>query len=99
MTRPEKEDNALLTVLQESSCEGGDAIRKLVRHTIQAVLNEEMTVFLNAGSYELTEGRRGYRNGYESRVLKTRVGRLELMVPKDREGSVPNGVVREVPAE
>ena len=30
--------------------------------------------------------RRGWRNGYKPRTLKTRVGELELMVPKDRDG-------------
>jgi transposase-like protein len=50
------------------------------------VLEEELTSFLNAERYTRTEERRGYRNGYKPRTLKTRVGRLELMVPKDREG-------------
>ena len=44
-----------------------------------------MTAFLNAEPYTHSKERRGYRNGYKPRVLKTRVGRLELMVPKDRE--------------
>ena len=57
-----------------------------MRHTIQQVLEEELTAFLNAEPYTRTEERRGYRNGYKPRTLKTRVGRLELMVPKDREG-------------
>jgi transposase-like protein len=45
-----------------------------------------MTSFLAAESYERTPGRRGYRNGYTQRLLKTRVGELELLVPKDRDG-------------
>lgn len=50
------------------------------------MLEEEMTAHLGAGPYERTAGRRGHRNGYKPRTLKTRVGTLELMVPKDREG-------------
>ncbi|GAI58191.1 unnamed protein product, partial [marine sediment metagenome] len=50
------------------------------------VLEEEITAYLEAGTYECTDKRNGYRNGYKPRTLKTRVGRLELMVPKDREG-------------
>jgi transposase-like protein len=65
---------------------GEEPIRTLLRHTIQEVLEEERTAYLNAGPYERTEIRRGYRNGYKPRMLKTRVGTLELMVPKDREG-------------
>ena len=38
----------------------------------------------NAG--ERTAVRTGYRSGYYSRGLVTRVGKLELRVPRDREG-------------
>jgi len=50
------------------------------------VLEEELTAFLKAEPYIRTEERRGYRNGHKPRMLKTRVGRLDLMAPKDREG-------------
>ncbi len=86
MAHPEKQDSKLITILQDCSVGEADPILSLLRHTIQEVLEEELTAFLNAEPYSRTEGRRGYRNGYKPRVLKTRVGRLELMVPKDREG-------------
>jgi len=86
MAHLKKEDNTLIDVIQASSGTGGDPLQAILRHTIQQVLEEELTAFLNAEPYSRTEGRRGYRNGYKPRVLKTRVGRLELMVPKDREG-------------
>jgi transposase-like protein len=57
---------------------GEDFLRQLVERTVQQVLEAEMTSFLGAESYE--------RNGYKPRTLKTRVGELELMVPKDRDG-------------
>ncbi len=38
-------------------------------------------------AYERSEARTGYRNGYRSRQLETRVGTLTLSVPTDREGS------------
>ena len=41
---------------------------------------------LQAGKGERTESRQGYRSGYYSRSLVTRVGRLELRVPQDRAG-------------
>jgi len=86
MAHPEKQDSTLVDLVQASSGSGEDPIKEQLRHTIQQVLEEEMTVFLNVEPYGRTEERRGYRNGYKPRVLKTRVGRLELMVPKDREG-------------
>jgi len=86
MAHPKKEDSSVLGILQASSLSGDDPLKGLLRHTIQQLLEEELTAFLNAEPYDRTENRRGYRNGYKPRTLTTRVGRLELMVPKDREG-------------
>lgn len=86
MAHLKQEDSTLVGFLQASSDNGNDPILNLLRHIIQQLLEEEMTAFLNAEPYSRTDERRGYRNGYKPRVLKTRVGRLELMVPKDREG-------------
>ena len=86
MARPKEKDNTLIRMLQGESEKREDPIRTFLQHTIQEVLEEELKVYLNAEPYERTEGRRGYRNGYKPRMLKTRVGTLELMVPKDREG-------------
>jgi transposase-like protein len=65
---------------------GEDFLRGLVERVVQQVLEAEMTSFLGAGTYERTGERCGWRNGYKPRTLKTRVGGLELMVPKDRDG-------------
>jgi putative transposase len=65
---------------------GEDFLRGLVEQVLQQVLEAEMTSFLGAEVYERTGGRRGWRNGSKSRPLKTRVGTLELRVPKDRDG-------------
>ena len=63
-----------------------DFLRELVQRTVQQVLEAEMTSFLGAESYQRNDQRRGWRNGFKPRTLKTRVGALELMVPKDRDG-------------
>ena len=86
MTR-QQNNNSLLALWQESSENGKDALRHLLQAVVQEVLEEEMTAFLRAQPYERSDGRRGWRNGYKPRTLKTRVGALELMVPKDREGN------------
>jgi putative transposase len=86
MAHPERQNSRLTDVLQASSGVGSDPMRDLFRHTIQQLLEEEMTAFLNAEPYTRTEERQGYRNGYKPRILNTRVGRIDLMVPKDREG-------------
>ncbi len=46
-----------------------------------------MTEHLKAKPGEQTDDRRGYRNGTYQRKLTTRVGTIELEVPRDREGS------------
>ena len=85
MTRQE-DGKKLLEVLQEAKDCGDDVIRRLLERLVQAVLEAEITEFLGAERYERSDSRKGYRNGYKPRCLKTRVGTLELMVPKDREG-------------
>ena len=65
---------------------GEDFLRDLVQRAAQQVLEAEMSSFLGAESYQRNDVRRGWRNGFKPRTLKTRVGGLELMVPKDRDG-------------
>jgi putative transposase len=77
---------ALLALWQEAVGEGEDPLRGLLQQALQCVLEQEMTAFLRAERHERTSERRGYRNGHTVRALTTRVGRLELMVPRDREG-------------
>src|ERR671918_2771723 len=45
-----------------------------------------MTDALGAEKGQRTESRLGYRAGYYTRTLVTRVGKLELQVPQDRQG-------------
>ena len=61
-------------------------LRPLIQEVIQQVLEAEMDEALGAGKSERTPGRLGYRSGYYGRTLVTRVGKLELRVPQDRQG-------------
>lgn len=63
-----------------------DLLKDLMREALQTVLEGEMTEFLGAAPGERTEQRNGYRAGYYSRNLVTRIGKLELSVPRDRNG-------------
>jgi putative transposase len=66
--------------------EDRDALREIVRATLQQVLEAEMTEAVGAAKGERTPARLGYRAGYDDRTLITRVGKLELRVPQDRNG-------------
>lgn len=63
-----------------------DALREIVRSVMQAMLEAEMDEALGAGKSERSDARLGYRSGYYTRTLVTRVGKLELRVPQDRAG-------------
>ena len=59
----------------------------LLEPILNQMLQVEMTDHLGAESDERTDARRGYRNGSYERKLTTRVGTIELEVPRDREGT------------
>jgi putative transposase len=61
-------------------------LRQIVREAMQQILEAEMTDALGAEPGERTEDRLGYRAGHYPRTLITRVGKLELRVPRDRDG-------------
>jgi len=63
-----------------------DFLRPVVREVIQQVLEAETEEAVGAGKGERTIERVGYRAGYYGRTLVTRVGKLELRVPQDRQG-------------
>ena len=63
-----------------------DLIKGLVKEALDQVLQAEMTEFLGAAPGERSEGRGGYRAGYYGRGLVTRIGKIELRVPRDRSG-------------
>jgi putative transposase len=63
-----------------------DFLRPLVQSLVQEALEAEMTALLGAAKGERTADRQGYRSGYYERGLVTRVGKLELRVPQDRDG-------------
>lgn len=67
--------------------EGDQGLAKLVQSVVNQILVAQVSEQLKAAPYERTEARQGYRNGYRARELKTRVGTLELAVPRVREGS------------
>ncbi len=63
-----------------------DRLRQLLEAMLNQLLQAEMTEHVQAAPNERTDNRRGYRNGHYQRQLTTRVGTLELEVPRDREG-------------
>lgn len=67
---------------------GGDVdfLREGVRVMAQALMELEVSQQLGAERHERTPSRSGQRNGYRERQWDTRVGTVELSVPRVRDG-------------
>ena len=64
-----------------------DLLREGVRVLAQAVMDTEVSSQIGAGPYERSGARTAYRNGYRTRTWDTRVGTIELKIPKVSAGS------------
>ena len=64
-----------------------DLLREGVRVLAQAVMDTEVSSQIGAGPYERTSSRAAYRNGYRTRTWDTRVGTIELKIPKVTAGT------------
>jgi transposase-like protein len=85
-TMTKVESKASRIDLKELLSADSAALRTLMQVALQVVLEAEMTDAVGAAKGERTASRLGYRSGYYSRALITRVGKLELRVPQDRDG-------------
>jgi transposase-like protein len=86
-----------ITVSEETVRElffGGceNVMKDLVEQVLNQLLLSRAEDKCNAGLYEQTEGRIDYRNGIRERSLMTRLGKIELEVPRLRTQSVTDGM-------
>ena len=63
-----------------------DFLKEGVRVLSQALMEMEVQEHVGAGRYERSAQRRGQRNGYRERSWDTRVGTVDLKVPRVRDG-------------
>ena len=61
-----------------------DAFGKLMEALLNQVLKAESAEQLGAENYERSDDRSDYRNGSRTRSLTTRVGKIELQIPRHR---------------
>lgn len=80
----------ILELLSESGSNGfADALRVLL-NTAMLIEREK---FIGAGPYERSSSRQAHANGFKGKILKTRLGELDLKVPQVREGGFyPNAL-------
>lgn len=67
--------------------EHGDWLREAVAFLADALMEAEVEGACGAGYRERSPERVTQRNGYRSRTLRTRVGEIELAIPKLRQGT------------
>ena len=80
------EDRMALLELAEKHADG-DFLRELGQWTLQRLMELEAQALCGAEPHERSEDRVNQRNGYRPRQLQTRIGTMDLKIPKLRHGS------------
>jgi putative transposase len=65
----------------------GDFLRAVAEAVLQLLMEADAEGLIGAARHERSPERLNYRNGYRDRALDTRLGTLQLRVPKLRQGS------------
>jgi transposase-like protein len=77
--------NAFVGKLLEE--QDGDVLREGIRVLSQALMESEVAGLIGAERHERSNERTTYRNGYRTRTWDTRMGTIELAIPKLRAGT------------
>lgn len=70
-----------------------DLVRSSVEETLNALLDKEADELVNAGKYERSGERQGYRSGHYKRNFQTTAGEVELNVPKLKGVSFETAII------
>ncbi len=81
---PDLEKRVPREILEELIEEGTEAFRGILEKLFNVAMQLERSEFLGAEAYERTKSRRGYRNGFKGKRIRTRVGELRLEIPQVR---------------
>ena len=85
MAKPRMDLSAFVGKLLEE--QDSDVLREGIRVLSQALMETEVAGLIGADRHERTPERTGHRNGYRMRTWDTRVGTIELAIPKVRPGT------------
>src|SRR3712207_589535 len=79
------EDRLPLAELLQKAGEG-DFLRAVAEAVVQLLMEADVEGLVGAGRHERSAERQTYRNGFRDRALDTRLGTLQLRIPKLRSG-------------
>ena len=65
----------------------GDFLRCVAEAVLQLLMESDVEGLIGAARHERSAERMNWRNGYRERALDTRLGTLQLRVPKLRQGA------------
>jgi transposase-like protein len=85
MAKPRMDLSAFVGKLLEE--QDGDVLREGIRVLSQALMETEVAGLIGAERHERTGERTAYRNGTRTRTWDTRMGTIELAIPKVRPGT------------
>ena len=80
------EERLALSELLEKAGDG-DFLRAVAEAVLQLLMEADVEGLIGAGRYERSVDRATWRNGHRDRTLDTRLGSLQLRIPKLRQGS------------
>jgi putative transposase len=80
------EDRLPLAELLQKAGEG-DFLRAVAEAVLQLLMESDVEGLIGAGRYQRSPERLNSRNGFRERALDTRLGTLQLRVPKLRQGT------------
>jgi transposase-like protein len=78
---------ALVDLLRKGEEPGGDVLVEGMRWLLQELMEAEVSAQIGADRYERSNERTAQRNGYRPRPWDTRLGTVDLAIPKLRTGS------------
>ena len=75
----------MTAALELLSKHGFEGLARPLEMLFNEAMGLERAAYLEAGPWERSEDRVGYANGYKAKRVTTRVGELDLRVPKTRD--------------
>jgi transposase-like protein len=87
-------------LLEQVAEQGFDFLPELIRIVVNTAMKAEREQYLGVGTYERSEKRQGYANGYKAKTVTTRMAPIAFDVPQVRErGFYPQALKKSLRSE
>ena len=86
---PEAQGTIIATLMEQLIAAGPESMARAFTALFDLAMRLERDRYLGADPYERTPERRGYANGYKTKMLDTPAGTVTVQVPKTRNAEPP----------